>query len=109
MDPLMYEQWQRINVVWHNQTNYFTRATQQEADLWFHFVRYAPDRPTQQQVRFAPLHTVVEFDGTVPILPSPTSTSSSSSTPSGPYDYIYAPPLSRSNNASHHTRSGREY
>jgi hypothetical protein len=106
----MYEQWRRVNVVWYNQTYYITSVTQQEADLWIHFVRYSPVRPApQQQVRFAPLHTVVEFDGTVPILPSPTSTSSSSSTPSGPYDYIYAPPLSRSNNDSHNTRSGREY
>src|SRR6267154_67383 len=117
MDPRLFEQWRRFNVVCVAQEYYLSSVNQRDADLWFHFIRRAPHR--HSSIGFNTEDIVIEYDPNTPVNVRPTVfpvtrptvvIPSSVAATAGSIDSIVSSPSSSSqDSAPRRTRSRREY
>src|SRR6267154_5231317 len=70
MDPRLFEQWRRFNVVCVAQEYYLSSVNQRDADLWFHFIRRTPHR--HSSIGFHMEDIVIEYDPNAPANSRPT-------------------------------------
>src|SRR6267154_3997309 len=116
MDPRLFEQWRRFNVVCVAQEYYLSSVNQRDADLWFHFIRHAPHR--HSSIGFHTEDIVIEYNPNTPVNIRPTVfpvtrpivIPSSIAATTGSIDSIVSSsPSSSQDSAPRRTRSRCEY
>src|SRR6266550_4698704 len=116
MDPRLFEQWRRFNVVCVSNEYYLSSVNQRDTDLWFHFIRRAPHR--HSSIGFHTEDIIIEYDPNAPVNSHPTVfpvtrpvvvPSSVAATAGSTNNIVSSSSSSSQDSAPRRTRSRREY